>query len=104
MAGVRSSLYECNVMHHRFAPRTHRFVYRIFMIAVDLDDLASLARGIPFLSVNGRNLLSFMEGDYLPTGEPLHNARTKTFVKSIGALDQTKYDLTTLLALQVDDD
>jgi uncharacterized protein len=74
MAGVRSSLYECNVMHHRFAPRTHRFVYRIFMIAVDLDDLASLARGIPFLSVNGRNLLSFMEGDYLPTGEPLHNA------------------------------
>jgi DUF1365 family protein len=60
-------------MHHRFAPRSHRFAYRIFMLAVDLDELGSLARGIPFLSVNARNLLSFMEGDYLPTGEPLHN-------------------------------
>jgi DUF1365 family protein len=61
-------------MHHRFSPRTHRFAYQIFMLAVDLDELDSLARGIPFLSVNGRNLLSFMENDYLPTGEPIHNA------------------------------
>jgi len=73
MRAVGSSLYECSVMHHRFAPRSHRFAYRIFMLAVDLDELGSLARGIPFLSVNARNLLSFMEGDYLPTGEPLHN-------------------------------
>jgi hypothetical protein len=73
MTAVRSSLYECNVMHHRFAPRAHRFAYRIFMLAVDLDELDALAKGIPFLSVNGRNLLSFMEKDYLPTGEPLHN-------------------------------
>jgi|HubBroStandDraft_1064217.scaffolds.fasta_scaffold26909_2 DUF1365 family protein len=73
MKGVGSSLYECSVMHHRFAPRSHRFAYRIFMLAVDLDELGSLDRGIPFLSVNGRNLLSFMESDYLPTGEPLHN-------------------------------
>jgi DUF1365 family protein len=74
MAAVGSSLYECNVMHHRFAPRTHRFAYRIFMLAVDLDELGTLSRGIPFLSVNRRNLFSFMESDHLPTGEPLHNA------------------------------
>jgi hypothetical protein len=60
-------------MHHRFAPRTHRFSYRIFMMAVDLDELGSLSRGIPFLSVNHRNLFSFMERDYMPTGEPIHN-------------------------------
>jgi DUF1365 family protein len=71
---MRSSLYECSVMHHRFSPRDHRFSYRIFMIAVDLDELGPLSRAIPFLSVNGRNLFSFMEADYLPTGEPLHNA------------------------------
>ena len=73
MGAVGSSLYECSVMHHRFAPRSHRFSYRIFMLAVDLDELGSLARGIPFLSVNARNFLSFMESDYLPTGEALHN-------------------------------
>jgi DUF1365 family protein len=44
------------------------------MMSVDLDELGSLSRGIPFLSVNDRNLFSFMENDYLPTGEPLHNA------------------------------
>jgi DUF1365 family protein len=74
MGAMRSSLYECTVMHHRFSPRDHRFSYRIFMLAVDLDELGELPRGIPFLSVNGRNLFSFMERDYLPTGEPLHNA------------------------------
>jgi DUF1365 family protein len=71
--GMRSSLYECQVMHHRFAPKAHRFSYNIFLLGVDLDELGTLARAIPFLSVNRRNLYSFREGDYLPTAEPLHN-------------------------------
>jgi hypothetical protein len=60
-------------MHCRFAPKTHRFAYRIFMLAVDLDELGTMERGIPLLSVNRRNLYSFRESDYLPTGEMLHN-------------------------------
>ena len=71
--GMRSSLYECQVMHHRFAPKAHRFSYNIFLMGVDLDELDAVARAIPFLSVNRRNLYSFREGDYLPTAEPLHN-------------------------------
>src|SRR5208282_220352 len=39
----------------------------------DLDELGAMARAIPFLSVNRRNLYSFREGDFLPTSEPLHN-------------------------------
>lgn len=72
---VKSCLYECQVMHHRFAPKTHRFAYNIFLLGIDLDELDGLARGIPFLSVNRRNLYSFRESDYLPTGEPVHNGR-----------------------------
>jgi DUF1365 family protein len=60
-------------MHHRFAPRSHRFAYRIFMLAVDLDELPSLGKGNPLLSVNGPNLYNFREADYLPTVEALHN-------------------------------
>jgi len=71
---MRSCLYECHVVHHRFAPKEHRFAYRIFMFGIDLDELAALARGVPLLSVNGPNLYSFREEDYLPTGEPVHNA------------------------------
>jgi uncharacterized protein len=86
--GARSSLYECTVMHHRFAPRTHRFAYRIFMMAVDLDELHTLARGIPFLSINGRNLFSFRECDFMPTGEPLHNGIAAAALGSTAGLKE----------------
>ncbi len=72
---MRSSLYECRVTHHRFRPKVHRFAYRIFLFAIDLDELGELARGRPLLSVNRRNLYSFREDDYFPTAEPVHNGR-----------------------------
>lgn len=60
-------------MHARFSPKPHRFMYRIFMLAVDLDELPTLHRNLRFFSVNRRNLYAFRETDYLPTSEPLHN-------------------------------
>jgi len=59
-------------MHHRFAPKEHRFDYRIFLFALDLDELAACDRRLALFSVNRRNLYSFREEDYLPTGEALH--------------------------------
>lgn len=63
---MHSRLYECRVMHHRFAPKRHGFAYRIFMLAVDLDELPQLDRHLRLLSINGRNLFSLREQDYLP--------------------------------------
>ena len=60
-------------MHARFLPRPHRFVYRIFLFAIDLDELDELHRRLPLFSLNHANLYSFRERDYLPTGEPLHH-------------------------------
>lgn len=60
-------------MHARFAPQAHRFMYRIFLCALDLDELDALDRGLRLFSVNRRNLYSFRDGDYFPTHEPLHN-------------------------------
>jgi DUF1365 family protein len=74
MQRMRSCLYECTVMHHRFSPKNHRFSYRIFMLSVDLDELEALGRAIPIFSVNRANLYSLSEKDYLPTSEALHNA------------------------------
>ena len=71
---MNSCLYECSVLHARFSPRQHRFVYRIFLFAIDLDELPDLHRRLPLFSVGRRNLYSFHERDYLPTAEPLHNA------------------------------
>lgn len=71
---MRSCLYECHVTHARFAPRPHRFVYRLFMFALDLDELDSLAGRFALFSVNRPNLYSFRDHDFFPTGEPLHRA------------------------------
>ena len=73
---MNSCLYECSVLHARFSPRQHRFVYRIFLFAIDLDELPELHRRLPLFSVARRNLYSFRDRDYLPTTEPLHNAPT----------------------------
>lgn len=70
---MNSRIYECHVMHARFAPKPHRFAYRIFMLAVDLDELPALHRRLRLFSVNRPNLYAFREPDYLPTSEPLHN-------------------------------
>ena len=60
-------------MHHRFAPRAHGFAYRIFLFALDLDELEALPRRLGLFSVNRPNLYSLRERDYLPTGEALHH-------------------------------
>jgi DUF1365 family protein len=59
-------------MHHRFAPKAHRFAYRIFLFAIDLDELASLPGRLALFSVGKANVYSLREQDYLPTGEALH--------------------------------
>lgn len=73
---MRSSLYECHVMHARFAPKAHRFVYRIFLFAIDLDELPELHRRLPWFSHNRANLYSFRDRDFFPVTEPLHPAPT----------------------------
>ena len=70
---MNSCLYECDVMHARFEPSAHRFSYRIFMFALDLDEVPDLARRLSFFSLGRPNLYSFREADYLPLHEAGHN-------------------------------
>lgn len=60
-------------MHARFAPRAHRFVHRIFLFAIDLDELDALHRKLRLFSFNRRNVYSFRADDFLPTHEPVFN-------------------------------
>lgn len=75
-AASASSLYECTVRHERFAPKQHRFAYRLFYFALDLDEVDSLPRRLALFSTRRPNLFRFRERVFLPTGEALHNATT----------------------------
>jgi len=71
---MNSCLYECQIMHARLSPRSHRFVYRIFLFAIDLDELDEVDRRVSAFSLGRPNLYSFRDADYFPSGEALHNA------------------------------
>jgi DUF1365 family protein len=62
---INSCLYKANVMHHRLAPKDHRFHYSIFMFYLDLDEIDGLARRLKFMSRNRFNLFNFRDKDHL---------------------------------------
>lgn len=70
---MRSKVYECRVMHARFFPKAHRFAYRVFMLSLDLDELAELDQKHRLFSVDRGNLYSVRTADFLPLTEPVHN-------------------------------
>jgi hypothetical protein len=62
---MNSCLYECTVMHHRLAPKQHRFSYRIFMFYLDLDEVDAVAAHIPLFGRNRRTIFAFNDADHL---------------------------------------
>lgn len=62
----RSALYLGRVLHHRMHPKTHRLVYRVFSLVLDLDELPVIDRKLRLLSWNRNNVLSFHNADHGP--------------------------------------
>jgi DUF1365 family protein len=52
-------------MHHRFAPKVHRFKYEIFLFYLDLDEIDGLAKKSRWMSSNRFNLFNFRDSDHL---------------------------------------
>jgi DUF1365 family protein len=52
-------------MHHRLAPKEHRFSYRIFMFYLDLDELDAITAGAGLFRRNRPGLFSFHDADHL---------------------------------------
>ena len=72
-AALQSRVYECVVHHARFSPRPHAFTYRLFYLALALDELPELARRLRLLGVNRAGCASLRESDYFPVQESVHN-------------------------------
>lgn len=72
MAAPASCLYLGRVMHRRLRPFVHHFVYRVFSLCVDIDELPALGRRLRLFSHNRLNLFAFHDRDHGPCdGTPL---------------------------------
>lgn len=89
---MNSCLYECRVLHHRLAPKAHRFSYRLFYFAIDLDELAHLHTTLRLFSFNCANLYSLRDRDFFPTHEPMHNPSARE-MESAAATPSPHLDL-----------
>lgn len=82
-----SSLYELTVMHHRLEPLKNRFVYRVYMFALDLDELGTLHRSLRLFSHNRPNLFSFRDTDHLPLGKRTARENLEEFLRRNGVTE-----------------
>ncbi|MHB1050389.1 MAG: DUF1365 domain-containing protein [Bacteroidota bacterium] len=81
---MNSSLYECHVMHHRLEPLRNRFVYKVFMFALDLDETGMLHTTMRLFSRNRRNVFQFREKDHLDFGKPTLKENINEYLRRQG--------------------
>ena len=61
---MNAALYSMRVMHKRHVPPFYRFVYRLFYLLVDIDQLDSVSRRHQLFSHNRWNLLAVYDRDH----------------------------------------
>jgi hypothetical protein len=91
------SLYTGVVRHERFTPKAHRFQYRVYEALVDVDDLDSLEKEIPFFSHGRANLTSLHDRDYMGRGAGSIREKTNRWLAARGVPPPTRLFLLTHL-------
>ncbi len=66
---MKSCIYEGQVRHRRFHPRSHAFSYKLFLMYVDLQELPSLFERYWLWSAKGFNLACFRRKDHVAADE-----------------------------------
>jgi uncharacterized protein len=83
--GLNSCLYECVIVHRRLRPKPYAFEHQMMMLYADLDELETIDRNTHLLSQDRRNLYSFRDADYFPTGaEGRLKSRVTAFLRERG--------------------
>ncbi len=62
---MHSCIYEGQVRHRRYTPKTHKFKYKLFYVYLDLDELDSVFEKRWFWSIKKPAIARFKRGDYL---------------------------------------
>jgi uncharacterized protein len=64
MTALSSAIYAGQVVHKRLVPRQHGFTYRVFALALNVDEISGIAGSLRLFGHNRRRLVSFHDEDY----------------------------------------
>ena len=67
---LRSSIYECEIVHKRLHPKKNQFRYRLFFLDIELSELDQLRKRLWLFGHNRFNLYQFRDKDHLDLGQP----------------------------------
>lgn len=81
---MNSAIYSGIVGHKRFSPKVHQFQYRIFLLALDLDELPKLTQFRPWFAVDRFAFLSFRHQDYLQSSHQVTKQAVWEKVSALG--------------------
>ena len=82
---MSSAIYDAVLEHERERPAHNSFRYRVYQLLLDLDEVDDLARSIPELSVNRRNLVEIRSADHLGDPERSLAENIRAYVRAAGA-------------------
>lgn len=71
---ANSHIYLGNVSHHRYSPKAHHFNYQLYMLALDVDEMAAKQRPKGVFGFSWFHPLRFVESDYLKSEHTKNNA------------------------------
>ncbi|MCW8799364.1 MAG: DUF1365 domain-containing protein, partial [Desulfobacter sp.] len=82
---MNSCIYEGQVRHRRFSPRSHQFSYRLYLLYLDLEELPELFDRYWLWSARRPNLAWFRRKDYMgDSSVPLDTTIRKTIHNATG--------------------
>jgi DUF1365 family protein len=71
-------------MHYRLSPLKNRFVYKVFMFYLDLDEIDALSRAMWLLSKNRLNVFALYDRDHLALGGNTVKSNVTKYLRSKG--------------------
>ncbi|NTS76469.1 DUF1365 domain-containing protein [Catenovulum sp. SM1970] len=81
---LHSGIYQGSVRHRRLSPKKHAFDYQLYMLGIDVDELANIAQQTKLFGSRWYNPIRFVEKDYIKS-EPGHlKARIGNKVRQLG--------------------
>ena len=85
---MNSCLYECTVFHRRYWPKAHEFRYRVFLFALDLDELPEVVKKVWLLRHNRAGVYSFRDEDHFQITPGNARANAEAFLAQYGISEQ----------------